>query len=199
MASTGRRRLADDDLLKGFGETGPGHGQLQGFFAVAVGGSLYAWDVAFELGAYHSILYYRRHQLLVLSMVALLGGLIMRRRAHIRPWLLVVFTPPILLILLQLSFPVNEAGRAVRVVDEALIVVNLVVSPILVWVVARLLAPGYLTLPDRRSRIAVVVVVASVALVGFLVGHFNDRFLTCQDFKVAGNDEPVNCVHGKHR
>ena len=124
----------------------------------------------------------------------LLGSLILRTRLRTRPWVLGLFAPPLLLVVLRLAVPVNETGGVVLVADEMLITATLVVLPIVIWVVARLLAPDYFHLPDWRLKLAVVAVVASVAVIGVLVGQFNDRFLTCEDFVVAGDDPPPNCV-----
>lgn len=74
-------------------------------------------------------------------------------------------------------------------------VTTLAVLPAVVWVVARLLAPGYFTLPDRRTKIAVAAVVTALTVIGYSVGRFNDRFLTCGDFQVAGDDMPKDCIH----
>ncbi|MBQ0897235.1 hypothetical protein KBX37_29880 [Micromonospora sp. U56] len=78
--------------------------------------------------------------------------------------------------------------------DRVLLVATAAVSPIVLWVVARILAPDYFTLPDQRARIAVVTVVAAVAVLGYVAGRFNDRLLTCEDFRVAGDDLPKNCL-----
>lgn len=172
---------------------------MGGFFAITIGASLYAWNVAFSFGAYHALFYERRHQLFVLSLVVLLGGLIMRRRVQIRPWLLALFTPPPLLILLQLALPVNDSGVVVRFVYHVLVIMVVAVLPMIAWVLARLLAPAYFTLPDRRAKVGVIVIVAVVIVLGYAVGRFNNHFLTCEDFKIAGNDVPHNCVHtGRH-
>jgi hypothetical protein len=187
--------LSEDDLLKGFDQTGPSRGWLGGFFAITIGASLYAWKIAFVFGAYHTLFYHSRHQLFVLSLVVLLGGLIMRSRMQIRAWLLALFTPPLLLVLLQLALPVNDNGVVVRVVYHILVVTVVAVLPIITWVVARLLAPNYFTLPDRRAKIAVIAIVVVVTLLGYALGRFNNRFLTCGDFQVAGDDLPKNCVH----
>jgi hypothetical protein len=191
--------LGDDDLLKGFDQTGPSRGNLGGFFAITIGASLYAWKVAFAFGAYHTLFYERRHQLFVLSLVVLLGGFIMRRRVQIRPWLLALFIPPPLLILLQLALPVNDSGVVIRFVYHILVITVVAVLPIIAWVLARLLAPTYFTLPDRRTKVAVIVIVAVVTVLGFAVGRFNNHLLTCEDFKVAGDDVPTNCVHTGRR
>lgn len=199
MTHPERNRLTQDDLLKGFDQTGPSQGRLGGFFAVTIATSLFAWNTMFNLGAYHAVFYRSRHHLFVLSLVVLLGGLAMRRRAHINPWLLALFSPPLLLILLQLVLPVNHSGTAVRVIYHVLVVATLAVSPIVIWVVARLLAPNYFALPDRSTKIVVIGIVAIVALIGYAVGRLDDRFLTCEDFRVAGDDMPTNCIHVHHR
>lgn len=199
MAESRRRQLAEDDLLKGFDRTGPTGGRLGGFFAITIGASLYAWDVAFTAGAYRTILYPYRQQLFVVAFVVLLGGLIMRRRARIHPGLLALFAPPLLLTLMRLVFPADESGALARVVEHVLLVATVAAFPIIGWVVARLLAPGYFSLPDRRARIAVVVIVTAVAVGGYTIGRFNDRFLTCGNFQVAGDDLPKNCAHVRDR
>jgi hypothetical protein len=185
--------------LKGFDETGPSRGSLGGFFAITIGASLYAWNVAFTFGAYRMLFYQRRQELFVLSLVVLLSGLILRPRVQIRSWRLALFTPPLLLTLLRLAFPVNHSGAVVRVIDHVVVIATLGVLPIVIWVVARLLAPNYFTLPDRRTKLAVIAIVAAVALIGYAEGRFNSHFLTCEDFLVAGDVEPNNCVHSQDR
>lgn len=187
--------MAEDDLLRGFDETGPSRGRLGGFFAVTIGASLYAWDLAFTYGAYHTLFYHRRYQLFVLSLVVLFAGILLRSQMQIRSWLLALFLPPPLLTLLHLVSPVAGSGAMVAAAERVLTVATVALLPLLAWVVARLLAPNYFTLPDRRMKTAVVTVVATVALVGYLVGRFNPHFLSCEDFRVAGDDLPKNCVH----
>ncbi len=109
--------------------------------------------------------------------------------------LLAWITMPLVLVLLQLVFPVNHSGAAIRVIDHVLVVATVAVSPFVLWVVARLLAPSYFTLPDRKTKLVVIGIVAVVALIGFAVGRLDDHFLTCEDFQVAGDDTPSNCVH----
>lgn len=197
-----RHGLTEDDLLKGFDQTGPGHGRLGGFFAIAIAGSLYMWNLAFTFGAYHTLFYHHRQQIFVLSLVVLLGSLIMRRRVQIQPWLLALFAPPMLIFLLRIAFPVNHRMReanAVQLADRVLVVATVAVLPIIVWIGARLLAPDYFKLPDRRAKIAVVAVIAVVGLIGFTVGRLNTHFLTCEDFRIAGDDEPKGCFDTQHR
>lgn len=41
------------------------------------------------------------------------------------------------------------------------------------------------------------VIVLVIALLGYGVGEFNGRFLSCNDFKVSGNDLPTNCADAR--
>ncbi|GAB3345970.1 hypothetical protein RMN56_19455 [Micromonospora halotolerans] len=78
-----------------------------------------------------------------------------------------------------------------------LAVVTIAVVPVVATIVVRLLAPSYFTLPGHRLQLTVVAIVAAVALLGFLTGRFNDHFLTCEDFIVAGEDPAPNGTHTK--
>ncbi|WP_200211520.1 hypothetical protein [Micromonospora coerulea] len=166
--------------------------KLGGFYAITFGASLWAWDSAFEIGTHRTIFYYHRQELFVLALVVLLSALLLPRRVHTHPWVLVLFLPPIGLLLLRLVVGHPHSAfeqTAARVVNVA----TIAVAPFVVAIIVRLLAPNYFTLPGRRLKVTVVVIVAIVALTGFLVGHFNSRFLACQDFIVAGDDPPPNC------
>jgi hypothetical protein len=44
-----------------------------------------------------------------------------------------------------------------------------------------------------------VAVIAAVALIGFTIGRLNTHFFTCEDFQIAGDDEPKGCFHSQHR
>jgi hypothetical protein len=145
-------------------------------------------------GTHRTLFYYRRQELFVVSLAVLLGSLILRRRVHTRPWVLGLFAPPLLLVVRRRAVLVNESRGVVRVVEQVLVTATLVVLPIVIWVIARLVAPDYFSLPDWRLKLAVLAVAATVGVIGLLFGRFNDRFLTCEVI-VAGDKPPPNCVH----
>jgi hypothetical protein len=63
-------------------------------------------------------------------------------------------------------------------------------APFLAALLLRVTISGYEEIPPRRRLIGAAVVVI-VAIASFGLGQFNNRFLTCNDFIVSGNDTPV--------
>ncbi|NUR72631.1 MAG: hypothetical protein HOU81_17575 [Hamadaea sp.] len=183
----------DDDLLTGFdGEHQPG--ELRGFFAITIAVSLLAWDVAFALGAYHTVFYYRLLEIFVLSAVLLLGALALRRHLSVHPWMLAILALPVIWLAWRLIVPVGGRwARTYRVIDICLIALIMVTLPVTLWAVARILAPDYFALSTLRLRLVSVAIVVVVGIAGFLTGQFNNHVVTCQDFVVAGDDQPGNC------
>ena len=108
-----------------------------------------------------------------------------------------LLTPPILLFFYRLASPQKDPVEAVRLTDNALVILNTVVLPVIGWIVARLRAPEYLSCPaggsrsrswrpgDRRRH-------------RYANGRFNYRSLTCEDFLNPGDKPPANCAHAGH-
>jgi hypothetical protein len=183
----------DDDLLTGFTHDGR-PGELRGFFAITLTASLLMWDLGFTLGAYHAVFYYRLLQIFVVSAVLLLGALVLRRHLTVRPWMLAILSLPVVWLVWRLIVPVGGYWHDVyRIVDAVLTGLIVLALPVIVWAVARIVAPEYFALSTLRLRLASVGIVAVVAVAGFLTGQFNYQVVTCQSFNVAGDDLPSNC------
>jgi len=199
VAAPKRGLLADDDLWSGFEHISPPqNAELRGFFASTMAGSLYAWEIAYEFGTHHAIFYQRIQQILVLSLTALVGVWVVKGQARIHLWLRAVFLPPVLLFLFRLATPGKNLTQTTRIVDDGLVILNVVAFPLILVILARLLAPGYFALRTRRLQIASVLMVATVALIGYLAGRYNYRLLTCHDFAITGADPPTNCRQSGH-
>lgn len=187
-----------DDLLTGFERTGPKQGELRAYLTTAIAGSLYVFETTFHEGAYHSVFYSQLQQFAVVALVILIGLAVIRREARVHRWLGALFALPALQFVYRLWTPTKSPAPVVGVIDDVLTIINVVMSPILLWVTLRLLAPEYFRLPSRRLKIAVVGTIVFVGVVGYLAGAFNYRTLTCQDFITAGDDPPANCLHHGH-
>lgn len=190
----GRPVPVEDDLLEGFSHAGRRAVALRGFFAVTITGALIAWDITFTFGAYHTVFYHRINQLLVVCLVVLLGKLSLNAQIHEHAWLTGVFAVPTVWVLFRLLAPGTVPPRAYPAADGLLIGIMVLSLPLVLWVVARLLAPGYFSLPQRRMQLASAGIIVAVAGVGYLVGVFNDHFYTCEDFALAGDHRPEGCA-----
>jgi hypothetical protein len=197
MASREQRPLANDDVLSGFDQTGASRTELRGFFTTSILASLYIWDTTFNLGAYHTVFFQQTQGLLVTAVVILLGILVVRRQIQVHAWLLALFVPPVLLVIFRFATPVKHPGGGLRLVDACFTAATFVVVPIIGWVTARLLAPEFFALPGRRLKTAVVAIAATMGVLGYLAGAYNNRILTCEDFVVSGVDTPANCRHAR--
>ncbi|MDH3706658.1 MAG: hypothetical protein OES57_11370, partial [Acidimicrobiia bacterium] len=74
------------------------------------------------------------------------------------------------------------------------LVVAMLSIPAVFLLVIGLFLPEATALDSLRLVAAAAMVAALIGLAGFVVGRNNDRFLLCQDFKVAGADLPDNCT-----
>lgn len=193
----GQRRV-DDDVLSGFARTGERAGEFRGFFTTMLIASLYVWDVMFDLGAYNTVLFYREDAYLVLSTVALVGVVAVRSQVQERWWVLAAFAPPALLLVYRLATPVKHPGGWLGAIGYVVAIMNMATLPLLVWLIGRMLAPEYFAVQGRRLRITLAVTLVGVAIAGFLAGHYNHRYLTCDDFAVAGHGRPENCRDTSH-
>jgi hypothetical protein len=194
MAKDGQaRRHVEDDVLTGFDRTGERKAEFRGFFATSMAASVYVWNAMFELGAYRTIFFYREDEYLVLATVVFVGVLVVRQQVRERPWLFAAVAPPALYLLFRLASPDKHPGGVLGLVSNVLIVLNGLALPLMVWVIARLLAPDYFEVRGVRLKLAVVAILVGIAVAGFLAGHFNYRYLSCEDFEIAGLEPPGNC------
>jgi hypothetical protein len=187
-----RRWTLDDDLLAGFDRADRPH-ELRAFLATTIGVSLPVWDLAFTLGAYHTVFYFRLFQILVVSSVLLLGSIVLRDVITVSPWMRAVLAIPLLWLVARFAAPLGHSSRAGHVLDLVLIGLTLATVPFTLWVVARILAPEYFALPGRRLKLAALAIVVFVGVTAFLVGQFNYQFTTCHDYEISGDNTPTNC------
>jgi hypothetical protein len=181
-----------DDLLIGLDRKDQSHG-LRAFFATTITLSIVVYRIAFELGAYHAVFYWRIMDIAVVSSVLLLCAGVVRGTIRVRPWMRVILTIPLVWLIARFVQPFGADSHAEHVFDLVLIGLSVACLPVTLVAAARIIAPDYFTLPGRRLKIAALAIVAMLGVTGFLVGQFNYRFTTCHDYVIAGDDTPGNC------
>jgi hypothetical protein len=195
MASPGSGQ-PPDDLLSGFEHNGR-RGELRAYLTTTLIASAYIFDTAFRLGAYHAIYYSQLQHVAVFSLVILIAVAFIRRQARVHYSVMALFAVPVAVFFFRLATPTKHSAGAGHVIDNVLVILNAIVTPIILWVIARLLAPDYFGLHSRRLKITVAATLTIVAAIGYTSGRFNYRTLTCQDFITAGDKPPANCArHG---
>jgi hypothetical protein len=160
--------------------------------------ALTTWPIAFNLGAYNAVFYQDVFQVVVVSTVGFV--LTIMKPAYQGRTLLItriaLASPLIWMALAVILY--DSLGTALS--NPVCGFLGLVIAVISIPTVLRLLidmfATGLTTMQDPRMLATAVGVIVLIAVIGFTVGRNNDAFLTCEDFKIAGSDQPANCAPG---
>jgi hypothetical protein len=161
-----------------------------------VAAALLVWWPAFDLGAYGVIFFQQLLALWAASTAIFLVSLTAGRRGRVSwPRRLTLLLPSLWLVLAILA-PEAGAKPWSRALFYLAIVLTLVGTPFLAAVLLRVTIAGYEEIPNRR-RLVAAAVVGIVAIASFGLGTVNNRFLTCNDFVISGNDTPQNCTNGR--
>lgn len=159
-----------------------------------VGMSAIAWWPAFTLGAWGEIFFDDILALWAASTAAFVYVLVERRPVGgrlVRAFLLLL--PSVWLLL---NFYVDDATTdlGIAVLDLIGIAAVIVGIPFTLWVLVRIVWPDFASETRRRTKWLIVTVVLGVAVIAFVLGLNQSRFLTCEDFAISGNSEPPGCT-----
>jgi hypothetical protein len=157
---------------------------------------LVTWPIAFDLGAYGVVMYDDVFRIVVASTILCVITLVRCPYESPQRWLVPVALAGPLAWLSSASVLVGSTAEAMdRPAFVIALVAVLVVSvPITLKLLLDLFEPELVRARSRRLTLIVVGLVGVVALIGFLVGANNHRYMTCEDFRIAGASEPENCA-----
>ena len=186
---TGRNGPPDEAARSQIGPYGPA--------AVAtVTIALTIWPIAFNLGAFKEVFYDDIFQLVLISTVGLAITTVRPNYSGRTLWFVrsCLATPALWLALSVILFDSTAAAASDPYFGTLGLLTVVVAIPTVLKLLNGLFAPNLASLRDPQLLGFVIAVVIVVALVGYAVGANNDAFLTCDDFKVAGSDQPANCA-----
>lgn len=157
---------------------------------------LLTFPIAFNLGAYGVVFYDDVFRVVVASTILLV--ITFFDEPYGSPWIWpvrIALASP-LVWLLAAGFVVGSTGEAVDRPGFAiwLVLVGVVSVPVTLRLLADLFMPDLSRQGSRRVLIGIVGLVVVVGLIGFIAGRQHPRFMTCDDFAVAGSSEPDGCV-----
>jgi hypothetical protein len=158
--------------------------------------SLIAFPIAFNLGAYQAVLYPDIFRAVVASFVLLCVNLRYPTYTRTRVWFTRVWlaSPTIWFATATLALGSTDAAME-RPVFVVWLVVTIAVSvPLTLKLLIDMFAPEIGRGDRRQHALWVAAIVGTVAVMGYLVGTFNDRIMTCGDFSLAGASQPSDCT-----
>jgi putative Mn2+ efflux pump MntP len=151
-----------------------------------------AFAVGFDFGAFGVVFFGQLLTIWVIATVILIGSLVSNLPPNTWPRRLVLLVPSLWLVAAWIdnTFAFNENEKVVFAFTVA---VTLFVLPAVGWVLITAINSDFTELPRHKKGIVLASVGLSI-IIGFAFGARNDFYLTCDDFKISGNDLPANCL-----
>jgi hypothetical protein len=172
-------------------QTDPG---LRRLAAITVATSLIVWWPAFTLGVYKEIFFEQLFALWAAATAAfVVAVLLLGRRAQPAVYSLLL---PSVWILLTWLIPPETTSLGHDVLLWLGVIVTLAGFPAMVAIVLVMVVPGAESVRRGRDNVVAIAAIALVLALSYTMGTQHRRLLTCQDFKISGNDQPAGCSPG---
>jgi hypothetical protein len=159
---------------------------------ISVASASVAFMLAFDLGAFGEVFFDQIFTVWVTSTIVFVGSISSRLPPNSWTARLVLLIPTVWLLVAWINNPRNEGAGESALLWLALII-TVVALPFVAWMLVSTINPDFRDLP-RSNKLTVAVAVVVFFAAGYVAGARNDVLLTCDDFKVSGNDLPANCV-----
>ena len=160
--------------------------------AITVATSLIVWWPAFTLGVYNTIFFEQIFALWAAATAAFfVAVLLLGRRAQ--PAVYSLLLPSVWILLTWLT-PADTTRLGHDVLFWLGVVVTLAGFPAMVALVLVMVVPGVESVRRRRDTVVTIGAIALVVVLSFTLGTQHPRLLTCEDFKISGNDQPAGCT-----
>ncbi len=164
-------------------------------FALAtIVGTAAIWDVAFNFGAYNTIFFDKIFIIWATSLAVFCVSLVLPNEHMQVPWWgqIILVMPALWIVLAFLNEPPASEHEGVMLFVGLL--VYSVCLPYTIYIITHITNPEFFAFRSRRLGIALGLILLFIGITAFLIGRNNYRFLSCEDFKISGNDLPSNCV-----
>ncbi|NDJ62913.1 MAG: hypothetical protein GYB67_17465 [Chloroflexi bacterium] len=169
---------------------------VQVFLLSAVGLSVAAWDLSFNLGVYETIFFSKFFFVWVACSAVLLASLALpTARRPFGGWRLFTLLIPTLWLVVSALVPADTRQWAPLVTVIVIItqILTLASFPYILYTVLLIVQAEMLLVP-RRMLVSLVLITLVIGMVGFVVGANHNYFVQCYDFRVSGNYEPPDCI-----
>ncbi len=155
-------------------------------------------QTGFELGAYGELSF--EHKFVAWTAVTatlIVFAVLPRQFVPVPRWQLWILAIPSLWMLGRFAIGVSSPGALVHPLIFAVGIVSFVICfPYAIYLIVRVANPGLTDIRGFRpwSMLAAIAVIFFV--LGFLVGTWNEFFITCQDARIGRMEVPEYCLGG---
>ncbi|MFY0610895.1 MAG: hypothetical protein JXQ99_05170 [Hyphomicrobiaceae bacterium] len=171
--------------------------EARAFVLSAIALSAGIFNIAFWYGVFETVFFEHLFYIWVAATVALVASMLVPPVDALPAFVswrgrFVLLLPTVWLIL-EAAWAGQVVGgddRLLWVVSIAVVVLTL---PYIVCVLVLVAVPDVEQLRAPKLRVALVAFALATAVAGVAIGQNHPLFLTCTDFKVAGDDVPPNC------
>lgn len=159
---------------------------------VTVASATVAFMLGFNVGAFGVIFFDQLLLVWVIATIVLVASIISDLPPNTWPRRLILLLPS-LWVLAAWVDSAQDVPEGDRIVFFLTLGVTAVALPFVAWILVTAINTDFEELP-RSNKLLVIAAVGIAIVVGFGVGARNDFILTCEDFKISGNDLPANCI-----
>ena len=177
--------------------------EAKAFVLSAIALSAGIFNIAFWYGVFETVFFEHLFYIWVAATVALAASMLVPPANALPAFVswrgrFVLLLPTVWLLLEMVPASTATATPAndwlAWAISVAIVVLTL---PYLVCVLVLVAVPDVEQLCAPRLRFALIAIALTTAVAGVAIGQNHRLFLTCNDFKVAGDDIPENCREGR--
>jgi hypothetical protein len=162
---------------------------------ISVAAAYFAFDIGFDIGVYGRIFFDTVFLIWSVSLALLMIFTIIPKEILPVPRSLWVATAiPTLWVLIGLA---NRASPDEVLFRYALTILGfmavLCCFPYVIYIITSVIYPDFTRMNRAAPKAGILLVIGTIAIVGYLVGSNHERFMTCEDFELSGQNVPTNC------
>ncbi|MEM6997345.1 MAG: hypothetical protein AAF413_00370 [Patescibacteria group bacterium] len=159
------------------------------------------WDIAFNFGAFKTIFFDKFFLVWIISIAIILADIALENKRILKGWSLVaMLSPTVALGLTVWSYYLGDTESLFSFVLFLFsTVLTVLFLPYAAYIILSVTQSDMLKINSKRLSWWLVGIAVIIGLLGFVIGHYNRYFLTCESFKVSGNDLPDNCFEEERK
>jgi hypothetical protein len=153
------------------------------------------WQAGFEIGVYGELFYERKFVAWVLVTAAFFGfGFLPRQMLPFpRAYLLILLVPSVWMVARLVLIHTFSTDFLFPVLFALTLVSYLFCLPFSIYLLLQLVNPEMLRIRNPQALMGLIAICVAFFAIGFGMGSNHERFVSCSEFEISGNDLPPAC------